>query len=128
MVPRPELSPPARPAPPATGWPSLGGPTSAPRWPLAVALAAALFLVCPLTWDDSALPIWSPHVGFGLALVVWFGRRFGLGTLAVAGALIILRQLARLNEPNAQARLLWAACEAGLTVAEVAAAAWLFSD
>jgi PAS domain S-box-containing protein len=85
-------------------------------------------LLFPITWDDSVLPIWSPAVGVGLALVAWFGRRFGLGVLGAAAALVVLRQLFRLHEDDGDVRLLWAALDSGLTVAEVAAAWWLFSD
>src|SRR5689334_431963 len=117
MVPRSDLSPPRPVGPPLSGWPSFAGPTAPPRWPLAVALAVLLFLLFPLTGDEG-VPLWSPAIGVGLALVAWFGRRFGLAALAGAAFLLVLRQLLRLGAPGAADRgMIWAGLEGGLGVA-----------
>src|SRR5262245_9208200 len=88
MAPRSNLNPHAEPAPPP-GQPPLAGPA----WPRAAVLAVCLCPLFPAAWDDSALPLWSPCVGVGLALIAWFGRNFGLSTLAASAALVVLRQL-----------------------------------
>src|SRR5205085_1748830 len=98
MVARSELSPPARPAAPLSGWPALTGPTAPPRWPLAAVLGVVLFLLSPLTWDATSVPPWSPAAGLALALLAWFGRRFTFTVLGLSGVLLVLTQLARLEK------------------------------
>jgi PAS domain S-box-containing protein len=85
-----------------------------------------LWLAHPLTWGSSATPLWSPPAGLGLALVAWFGWRFGASVLACCGVLLVVQNLFRLLLGQAAPPPAWVAVEAGVGIAEPLFAWWLY--
>jgi PAS domain S-box-containing protein len=86
----------------------------------------ALWLSHPLTWSSSAAPLWSPPAGLGLALVAWFGWRFGASLLACSGALLLIHNLIRLLLVQKAPSPGWVIVEATLGVVEPVLAWWLY--
>src|SRR5205085_317692 len=99
---------------------------SGPRWWLALAALLLLWLSHPLTWGLTGAPLWSPPAGLGLALVAWFGWRFGAGLLAACGGLLLIHTVLRLLMGQGAPPLAWVIGVAGLDVAGPLLAWWLY--
>jgi PAS domain S-box-containing protein len=110
--------------------PPLGARPRAPLTPnptgravgrLGVVVGLAAVLCHPLLYSFSPIPLWTPALGIGLALVAWVGPGRAAAVLAAAAAALLLRHLIVPGVPAG-----WAVLEAGLLVAEPLIAWWLY--